>query len=82
MSNACNHSCAEVIAMVNLYLDGELPKEQETTFLQEINNCPHCLEEYNIDKSFKEFIVAKMARRNGSTQLIQSIKDKIRSHVG
>jgi len=49
------HDCSEVISRVFLALDGELTHDEETEFMAELNRCSWCLEQFNIEKAFKEF---------------------------
>lgn len=75
------HDCSKVIAKVGLTLDGELNPDEEKEFLKEINDCPKCLEKFNIEKSFKEFLTQKVERKTVSSVLVKSIKDKIKTLV-
>ena len=76
-----NHDCSKVILKVTLSLDGELSSDEEKRFLDEIQRCPHCLEKFHIEKSFKEFLVNKVQKKEVSTRLIDKIKEKIKSLV-
>ena len=64
---------------VIMYLDGELTKQEERDLLLEIKETPEYLEKFKIEKSFREFIRSKVTRRSVSPNLIQNIKDKIRT---
>ena len=64
---------------VVMYLDGELTKQEERDLLIEIKQSPEYLEKFRIEKSFREFIRSKVARRTVSPSLVQSIKEKIRT---
>ncbi|MBA3647311.1 MAG: zf-HC2 domain-containing protein [Chitinophagales bacterium] len=70
-------NCKETLKRVILSLDGELTEEEEKNFLQHINTCSHCLEKYNIEKCFKEFLTQKLKRHTAPIQ----IADKIRAHI-
>ncbi|MCS7077522.1 MAG: zf-HC2 domain-containing protein [Bacteroidia bacterium] len=70
--------CDEVIRKLNMILDGEIAKEEETKLLHHIDDCNNCLEQYHIEKSFKELLKSKLQNLSVSVSLIQSIKDKIK----
>jgi len=68
----------EVVSRVFLALDGELTTAEEKEFLDELNRCSWCLEHYNVEKSFKEFLCSRLARKAVSPSLIEEIKSKIK----
>ncbi len=72
-----DHNCAEIISKVMLILDGRLTIEEEKEFLVEVEKCPFCLEKYDIEKSFKDFLIHKISQKKVPTSLVQNIKDKI-----
>lgn len=72
-----NHSCSRIIQLVNAALDGALSPSEEAQFLEEIKTCNHCLNKYEIEKSFKTFLKSKMNHRTVNIDLINSIKFKI-----
>jgi len=73
------HDCSALMTKVMRALDGEMTEKEEKEFLDDINQCSHCLENYNIEKSFKEFLSNKLERKTISASVIQHIKDKIHS---
>ncbi len=73
-----NHDCSSVISKVFLALDGELNAQEEKELLAEVNRCSHCLEHYNIEKSFKDFLQQKIESRKAKSNIISSIKTKIK----
>ena len=72
------HDCSEVISRVFLALDGELTHDEETEFMAELNRCSWCLEQFNIEKAFKEFLSNKLQRKEVQPGIIKEIKDKIK----
>lgn len=72
-----NHSCGRIIQLVNAALDGSLSSSEDAQFLAEIKSCQHCLNKYEIEKSFKSFLKSKMNHRPISPELIKGIKSKI-----
>lgn len=72
-----NHDCSKVISKVILSLDGELTEQEENVLLAEINCCSKCLEHYNIEKSFKEFLQKKIEVRKAKSDVMATIKSKI-----
>lgn len=63
---------------VSLYLDGEMTKEAERTFLLEMKTNPTYLEILGKEKNFRQLIKSRLQRKAVSPALVQSIKDKIR----
>ena len=81
MDNSTNHehSCDDTIAKVVLSLDGSLTETEEREFLDEVNCCSHCLQRYDIEKSFKEFLQQKVSKRKTDPSIIEKIKNDIKS---
>lgn len=75
-----NQDYQVLIQKVTMYLDNELTEREERALLQEIQSNNHYLKVLSQEKSFREFIKSKLQRRKPSPALIQSIKEKIRTH--
>jgi len=71
------HSCRTLLQKVMLSLDGEMSEQDEQQFFDEVTKCSTCLEHYNIEKSFKEFMCAKLSRKTISPDVILSIREKV-----
>ena len=74
-----NHDCSRIVSMVFLALDGELSTEEEKAFLDELHRCSYCLEKFSIEKSFKDFLVQKIERKEAQSTTVLNIKQKIKS---
>ncbi len=75
---ACaGHDCSKVAKNVFLALDGELSPEEEKTLLADVEKCPRCLEYFNIEKAFKQFLKERIARKTIDKGLVSSIKEQI-----
>jgi anti-sigma factor (TIGR02949 family) len=74
------HNCRQVFSKVNLALDFQLSIDEEQAFLDEVRKCPSCLEKYDIESSFKTFLKEKILRKSVSSNLIETIKNKIRNN--
>lgn len=72
-----HHNCQELISRVFLALDGAMSKEEEQKFLEELNSCNCCLEKYQVERSFKEFLSLKISRKCCSESLATDIRRKI-----
>lgn len=72
------HNCKDVAEKLEILLDGELDKDAEAYLIKDINRCSKCLEHYNIDKAFKEFVNKKVERRCCTDTLKSEILDKIK----
>jgi hypothetical protein len=74
-----NHDCKEVVDQVNLLIDGELNAKEEQDVLCELQRCMHCLDEFNLQKKFKDFMQIKLEKKNIPTACIERIKNQIAS---
>ena len=72
-----HHNCKEVVNQVNLMLDGELNAKEEQDVLCELQRCMHCLDEFNLQKRFKDFMQNKLEKKNISAECIERIKNQI-----
>lgn len=72
------HDCSEVVSRVFLALDGELTTAEEKEFLDELNRCSWCLEHYNVEKVFKQFLSNRLSRKEINPTVIEEIKSKIK----
>lgn len=75
MANTRNYQ--DLVKKVTMYLDNELPRNEERQLLKEIQSDPNYMELLKREKSFKDFIKRKVQRRQVSPALVQSIKDRI-----
>jgi mycothiol system anti-sigma-R factor len=71
------HKCDETLAMVILALDGELSNAEEQQLVTALGNCTHCMEKYNIEKAFKEFLSKKVEKKGCADSLKSEIKNEI-----
>ncbi len=71
------HDCKATLEKVMLALDGELTTEQEKLFLDELNCCSWCLDKFEIEKSFKEYLCDKVKRHTVSSSVVDQIRAKI-----
>ena len=73
-----SHNCREVISKVEELIDGELDDASQEKLIIEINRCPACLEHYNIDIAFKEFVNSRLRRKCCAESMKSEILGKIR----
>ena len=66
---------------VMLLLDGEMSEAEEKDFLANVSICNHCLESYQIEKNFKDYIVNKVERKKLSVDVLISIREKIKGQL-
>ncbi len=57
------HDCDQVIALAYQALDGELSTEEMEGFLFELNRCSCCFNSFELEKSFRAFLVNRIERR-------------------
>ena len=64
---------------LNMFLDNELSKEAELDLLKEIKTNPAYREILDKEKTFRDFIRAKVQKRKASPSLVESLKEKIKT---
>ena len=69
----------DVYRRVNLFLDGAMTQMDEVSFRSEITQNPAVTEALQHEQSFRDMLRNSVHRRKASSELIQSIKDKIRT---
>ncbi len=74
-------SLSDLVKKINLYLDGDLTSTEERTLMKEIKANPQYTRILNQEKKFKEFLKARLQRKEPSAALIQSIKDSIHARI-
>lgn len=62
---------------VNLYFDNELPKDQESNLMKEVDADPECNRVFNTEKKYRTFVKDNVKRSAASPDLIQMIKNKV-----
>lgn len=72
------HDCKNFVQKVFLVLDGELNNSEQQNFIMDIERCKYCLEHYQIEREFKEFVAKGIERKNCSETLRTSIIAQIR----
>lgn len=75
------HDCSKVLSKVFLALDGEMTAEEEKVFLKELQDCSCCLDHYEIEKEFKNFLQCKVEKHCVKQDTVESIKSKIKAQV-
>jgi hypothetical protein len=69
----------DVFQRVNLYLDGRMSQIEVSSFRTDMNQNPAITEALNHEQSFRDLLKNSVHRRTVSSDLIQNIKDKIRT---
>ncbi len=72
------HNVHDIQNQVNLYFDNALGESERKELLTKVDSDPKCCKIFNKEKNFREFIKNNVARPSVSSDLIQSIKDRIR----
>lgn len=72
------HDCNKVLSKVYLALDGAMTTDEEKAFLADLNKCSCCLDHYQIERSFKDFLTAKIERKCVDNSMVSSIKSQLR----
>ena len=70
-------NCKEVVETLDLILDCEATDEQKDRFFEHLDKCDHCLEHYELDRIFREFVARHQHKSCCSEQLLHQIKERI-----
>jgi mycothiol system anti-sigma-R factor len=70
-------SCNECLQVLQIVLDGEATPEEADFVHHHIATCNHCLECYEVDKTLRQMVKAKVLNLNCPQDLAQLIEVKI-----
>lgn len=79
--NASQHDCNQVKSRILLALDGELSAEDEQKLMEDLKSCHCCLDQFELEKSFHEFMQARLKRKCCAQELAASIKANIKNSL-
>ena len=74
-------SCQRCLELLQLMTDGEASQDEEKQFRNHIDDCLPCYEAFNLEQSIKEMLQTKLEKKQVPEDLIQLIKQKIRSNA-
>jgi predicted anti-sigma-YlaC factor YlaD len=75
------HDCSKVLSKVFLALDGEMTEEEEKVFLRQLHECSCCLDHFEIEKEFKNFLQQKVEKKCVKEETVSAIKTKIKTQA-
>jgi anti-sigma factor (TIGR02949 family) len=75
------HNCDATLKKVMLALDDELSDEEEKALLEEVKSCSYCLQKFEIEKTFKEYLCQKIKRHAVPSNITEQIRARIRSNM-
>ena len=76
-----SHDCKEVVTHFNMLLDGALNPKEEQNVMCELQRCIHCLEEYNLEEKYRNFLKDKIDKKSVSPECIEKIKDLLNKEL-
>ncbi|MBK8515069.1 MAG: hypothetical protein IPL55_01880 [Saprospiraceae bacterium] len=62
---------------INLYLDNELPIEDEKSLIHRVESDPRCTKIFNKEKDFRDFVRNNVKRPSVTPDFIQDLKRRI-----
>ncbi|MGB1248100.1 MAG: zf-HC2 domain-containing protein [Chitinophagales bacterium] len=68
-----NHDCTDIIEQIHLLLDGELSLEEEDRLMQEIDRCYYCIESFNLEKRFKQYVANRISRKTLPKAVLEQV---------
>lgn len=69
---------SQLRSKIDMYLDNALPQEDEQGFFHQLNNDPSCSKLLSQEQTFRNYIKENLKRPSVSSDLIQTIKDRLR----
>jgi len=82
MEGRIHHNCNELRARLDQVLDGDCGIHEKEHFVEEIRRCPRCMDLYEKEKSFREFLQVKLSKKKVSDRLASNIRDIMRDDSG
>ena len=77
---SCAESCKkEILDMIELCLDGELPPEKEKVLMQKIADCPDCRDMLSTHQNYKKFMQHKVELKCCCSEMKSKILQNIES---
>lgn len=74
-------NCDELLAEVYLLLDQECSAEHEAQLRKHLDDCPPCLEQYDIDEQIKQLLARKCGGEHAPDELKSRLRASIRKTV-
>jgi len=78
MEGRIHHNCNELRARLESLLDGDCGAHEKDLFTEEIRSCPRCMDLYEKEKSFRDFIQVKLTKKRCSDRVASNIRDIVR----
>lgn len=63
---------------INLFLDNELPKDDQANLIQHMKADARCNKIFNKEKDFREFVKNNVRRPSVTPDFVQNLKDRIK----
>jgi anti-sigma factor (TIGR02949 family) len=71
-------TCCDCIKSLQLVVDGEASKEQESYFMNHLDECLPCYNSFQVEKSVKEVLQSKIEKKPCPPHVIDNIRAKLR----
>lgn len=72
-----SEECEQIIQELEELLDGEISPEKAGDIQEKINSCKFCLEQYNLERSFRTLLKTKITQTIDSNQMLKSLQNSI-----
>ncbi len=79
--NTDHKACEKFLGLVQLLLDNETDKSQETYISEHIDECSPCFQHLEIEKQFRDIIRKKIEKKEVPAELVKTIETKIKALV-
>ena len=70
-------TCNQVLEILDMILDCEASEAEKDKFFKHIDKCTDCLDHYELDKLFKEFVQKHDGKKCCTDDMILKIKEKV-----
>lgn len=80
-ADSVNEKCNDPRCMeaLQLIIDGQASEEVDEFFKAHITQCMPCFKKYQLEKTIKDVLVLKVEKKRVPTELINTIKDRIKA---
>ncbi|MCZ2357215.1 MAG: hypothetical protein LC115_11120 [Bacteroidia bacterium] len=72
-----SEECEQIIQELEELLDGEISQEKAESIQSRIESCEFCLEQYNLERSFRALLRNKVSQTIESNQTLKSLQNSI-----
>lgn len=82
MEGRIHHDCNDLSTRMDQILDDYCSSQEKDRFVEDIRRCPRCMDRFEKEKSFREFLQVKMVKKKVPARLESNIRNILREGRG